>query len=498
MRAGTPSHTYSERYGARSPWLVARWRVVLYLIWRAVFAALRPFLFLCLCLGALLFAYRGAAHLPIEALVPAPTLAERFDAFMQREARAQSGGDVLSLWRAELDQSLALSRSGPPDLLRARSVAASLPAVMGRERLALYLMRGDRRPELMQADLAAMPVWRRRQIIEGVLAGRLETASSQPDAVWLIEASDTVRRRYDRAQALYGPSLQAAEAWFHAPDGLAINLSAFPGVTTPEHDDPSLVLPDARELIVQGCALAQAQGQRVPACSRAGLSLPSADPVRAALALSLYDPALEPASVRLALAARAAGRLEGRWLEELMLGPPAREREMRLLTALMPVLAQADQYYARPETCAVACQAAMAEFSAAAGLDVNQRRDWFDAYDALRRQEGALVALRISDVMSVQGDVHKLVRLSAVSEGGLLAAHALLGRALMWIETPELFSSRDYDRAEFVFAAALAGLALALLGIVLISGHFRRSGGPPGAFERLDGEVSRLILGRNL
>ena len=44
MRAGThPSHTYSERYGARSPWLVERWRVVIYLIsWWMLFLGSLP------------------------------------------------------------------------------------------------------------------------------------------------------------------------------------------------------------------------------------------------------------------------------------------------------------------------------------------------------------------------------------------------------------------------------------------------------------------------
>ncbi|WP_306015729.1 hypothetical protein [Oceanicaulis sp. MMSF_3324] len=499
MRAGTPpSRTYSERYGARSPWLAPRWRAAVYLIWRALFALVRPALFLALCAGALISVYRALEAAPADSLRAPQTLSEQFDAALNAAVPAQDAEDTLSRWRTEIEQSLAPTLPGPPDLPRARSFASSLPALMGREALALYLMQNERRPELMRADLAAMPVWRREQIINGVLEGRQQSEGLVGEPVWLREASPRAQQRYRRAQALYERSFQAAESWFHSPDGLALNLAALPGLAPGLSPSQARVLPDARELIVQGCALARAQSQRVPACERAQLVLPEADPVRAALALSLHDPALDPATVRLALAARAAGRLDGEWLASLMLGPPAREREMRLLTALMPILADADQIHARPATCHARCAAAMAELHAMAGLDDGRRQSWFAAFEEIRRNEDALVALRVSDVLDSRDDVQVLARLSAISEGRMLAGRILLAEEMVTLSPSESFFRTDFDRPQLLLAALLALLAVAMLGIVLISGRIRRSGGSPGALERLDAEISRLILGRNI
>jgi hypothetical protein len=492
------SRTYSERYGARSPWLSGPVRAGAYLIWRGVFASLRPLLFLGLLIAAAWIAYRGLETAPDGALQFSKSLSDQFDAALYEAARSASAGPVLTRWNAELTHALRPGPTGGPDLLRAQSFAASLPAMMGEEALALHLMRHERRPDMMQVDLVAMPVWRRSQIVTGVLRARSDDAHRLGiDPVWLIESSPDVQHRYARAQRLYGASLQAAEHWFVRPGSQALNLEAFADLTTAQATDP-VILPDAREVIALGCALARIHGQTVPACTRARPAPVSADPVRTALALSVYDPELEASAVRLALAARAAGRLEGDWLEALLLGQAVPERDLRLLTALMPVLAEADRYYAQPEACAEACRRAMAEFATRAGYDGDARRDWFAAYDQVRRQDGALVTIRVSDILTEADSLKALVRISAISEGRLLAARVLLGRELTELDGADTYFWRAAERLNIILAGALASLALLLLGIVLISGRFRRSGGAPGAFERFDGQVSRLILGRNI
>ena len=492
------SRTYSERYGARSPWLSGPVRAGVYLIWRGVFAALRPVLFLGLLIAAGWFAYRGLEAAPGGALQLPQSLSEQFDAALHEAANPASADPILSRWNTELTQSLRPGPTGGPDLLRAQSFAASLPAMMGEEALALHLMRHERRPDMMQVDLVAMPVWRRDQIVTGVLDARSDDAQRQGmDPVWLIESSPDVQHRFARAQRLYGSSLQAAEHWFVRPGSQALNLEAFADLVTAQATDP-VILPDAREVIALGCALARSHGQNVPACNRARPAPVSADPVRTALALSVFDAQLETSAVRLALAARAAGRLDGDWLEALVLGPAAPERDLRLLTALMPVLAEADRYYAQPGTCQLACTRAMAEFAMRAGYDAAARRDWFAAYDQVRRQDGALVTIRVSHTLTEAEAVTALVRISAISEGRLLAASVLLGDELTELDDAENIFWRVGEDLNLVLAAALAGLALLLLGIVLISGGFRRSGGAPGALERFDGQVSRLILGRNV
>ena len=492
------SRTYSERYGARSPWLAGPVRASVYLVWRGLFAALRPVLFLALLIAAGWFAYRGLEAAPDGALSFPPSVRDQLDAALHDAARSEDAGPVLPRWNTELAQSLRPGPAGGPDLLRAQSFAASLPAMMGEETLALHLMRHERRPDMMQVDLVAMPAWRRKQIVAGVLDARSEDAQRQGiDPVWLIESSSDVQQRYARAQRLYGASLQAAEHWFVRPGSQALNLAAFADLASAQATDP-VILPDAREVVALGCALARSHGQTVPACARARPAPVSADPVRTALALSVFDRELETPAVRLALAARAAGRLDGDWIETLLLGPAAPERDLRLLTALMPVLAEADQYYAQPEACHLACTRAMAEFASRAGDDAAARRDWFAAYDQVRRQDGALVTIRVSQALTGVEAVQTLVRISAISEGRLLAASVLLGDALTELDRPENYFWPDGEDLNLILAAALAGLAQLLLGIVLISGRLRRSGGAPSALERFDGQVSRLILGRNV
>lgn len=499
MRGQTnQSCTYSERYGARSPWLAGPVRAGVYLVWRGVFATLRPVLFLALLIASVWFAYRGLEAAPPGALSFPPSVNDQFEAAIYHMAHSGGAGPVLLRWNAELVQSLRPGPAGGPDLLRAESFAASLPAMMGEETLALHLMRHERRPDMMQVDLVSMPAWRRSQIVSGVLDARSDDAQRQGiDPVWLIESSPDVRQRYARAQRLYGASLQAAERWFVRPGSQALNLEAFADLATAQATDP-VILPDAREVIALGCALARSHGQSVPACARARPTPVSADPVRTALALSVFDRQLETPAVRLALAARAAGRLDGDWLDALLLGPAAPERELRLLTALMPVLAEADRYYAQPETCQLACTRAMAEFATRAGYDAVARRDWFAAYDQVRRQNGALVTIRVSRALTEAGAVEALVRISAISEGRLLAASVLLGDQLTALDGAENIFWREVNDQNLILAVGLAGLALLLLGIVLISGRLRRSGGAPSALERLDGQVTRLILGRNI
>ena len=219
------SRTYSERYGARSPWLAGACagQCVPGLA-RPFRGALRPVLFLALLIAAGWFAYRGLEAAPDGALSFPPSVRDQFDAAFHDAARSEDAGPVLPRWNTELAQSLRPGPAGGPDLLRAQSFAASLPAMMGEETLALHLMRHERRPDMMQVDLVAMPAWRRKQIVAGVLDARSEDAQRQGiDPVWLIESSSDVQQRY---------ASRTAPVWRQPAGGGALVRS--PRVTGPE------------------------------------------------------------------------------------------------------------------------------------------------------------------------------------------------------------------------------------------------------------------------
>ena len=119
----------------------------------------------------------------------------------------------------------------------------------------------------------------------------------------------------------------------------------------------------------------------------------------------------------------------------------------------------------------------------------------------MRRASGALAAVRTAHLIESPDDAARLAVVAERHEGALLALEATLGRDLLRLadESAPTFAGGAGVRidADTVAALVAGGLAMALLLWVLIAGYHRRRGGAPGAFERVDAAVSRLILGRN-
>ncbi|MFW5660236.1 MAG: hypothetical protein ACOC05_02485, partial [Oceanicaulis sp.] len=143
------SQRYSARYGARDPWLAGAGRAGVYLIWRAMFSAWRPVIFLMLMAGATFFMLRAADVLgpPQVAGGPdAPVLA------------AEVLGDPQAWWRARLQEALAPSPGRAPDLPLAESLSQSLTVLAGEERLArAILLENGRSDRALEAELRAVP-----------------------------------------------------------------------------------------------------------------------------------------------------------------------------------------------------------------------------------------------------------------------------------------------------------------------------------------------------
>lgn len=497
--SGRAGKSHSARYGAREPLLAGPFRAGLYMVWRSLFAITRPLIFLTLLGGAFVFAYQGLREGPAETLTGSPSLSARLDETVNRAA-LDTGRPPEQLWQDQLSKALRSGYQQFPNLPLAESSAHALVSVIGRDRLAMDLLSQTRRLELVEAELRALPAWRRDNVLDEVIALRLQDGRRMglvPEE--LVLAPQLTRQRYSASQSLYGRAYEDADRWFAAPGGRALDLKAF-GLDAEDPDRLSPLYGDVRALVIEGCALAREQGLRVSQCELEYIPQVRADAVRTALALSLYDPDTNLVGGRLAIAAWLAGPSDHSGWRSLALGADPRMGQQRLLTALLPLISEAGAVYAQPQQYQSQAEAVAEEYRRTADLSVTERRTVYQALALVRRLEGAFAAIHTGSLIYSAGDADGLAQLSQVAEGRLLAAHDILGDELasVWRSAPRTTALIDFERVEIQLASALFALAILMLCVVLISGLRRRMGGVPGGYERLDAAVTRLILGRNV
>lgn len=490
---------YSWRYGARDPWLAPWPRTALYLIWRVMIGSLRPALFMVLAFASIMFAFLALIE---PGTGPGPDTARPIQggggADLDRRLRASipTATDPRVLWEAEINRAL---NSGPwrtPDLSLAESLAAALPSIQGEDALAFSVLTENRSAAHVEAELRARPVWVREQRLRAALEARLaEGAELNPP--FLIFASPDTARRLERARSLYGPARDAAEAWFAAPRGAAIVLTALPGW---RGEAVVTLFGDARDLVIQGCAFAHEAGHRIISCDSAPEGTP--DPVLTALLLhAAAEPGEGGAGRRLIAAAYASGRLEAGLAQRLALGPdPSLGREA-LLAALMPLLVEAGPAIREPWRYQAQAEAAARDYARAAGVDLSAYFKVADALNAVRRSDGAIAALRTAAWLIEPQDAARLMRLAQVRPGYLLAFDALAGAQMMAAagETgPVRQTPHTPRRAVLIVLALMPGLlALAMVAAALNGAAKGRRHRRPGALTRLDSAMTVLILGRN-
>ncbi len=493
---------FSARYGARHPWLAPWPRAGLYLVWRGVVAAFRPFVFLGLIAVAVVSAVFAAQELP-RPQTTTLSLSARIDQALYDAL--EPTGDRHQQWVVLLDRALQASPRTMPDIVQARSIATSYVAMRGPESLGLELLSEGRNPRLIEAELRALPAWQRRERLDDAIADQLLIGAEQgfqPAA--LVFAPAILQNRLGRAEQLYAPTFVEAERWFVEPGARALALDALPGL----NPDVARIYDDVRDLVVQTCAVAMQLGRGGGQCRVGFLPKPQADPVMAGLTLGVVGAEPERrAGARLAKAAWAAEQLHPELAEALAFGPDVELGLAATLASAMPLMVDAGEVWTQPNRFEGAARAASREAALAAGMDQRWRDRVYDSLTALRREVGALAALRLLDTVATVEEAETLVRIAEASEGQLLALHTLVGPELIArIEDQRPPRSRVRSLLEWPERAhrysALSVLALlaafAVLAISLWGGWKRKQGRPPGPLERFDAAVSRLILGRNL
>jgi len=498
---GENRYAYSARYGACDP-ILAPWpRTLVYLVWRLFMALLRPSLFAGLLVLAGYFTLRALEDAPRLPLGAPPSAIERMETAFQNAT--PSGADPLGYWNDLVAGALNAPARGGYDLLLARSHARSLGAIMSRDALALYILSENRRPDRVEAELRAGPVWQREQMLEAALTEAMALGAAQGfEPPELIFTPPMTQARLRRAAGLFERLLEAADAWFVRSGGQALSVSALPGFQARNGESVTLY-GDVRDIIVQGCALAREGRFRVEACEDAGLPRVDSDPVLAGLSLAAADIAAgyQIAGVRISKAARAAGLLDDDFAARLALGVDATLGREAFMAAVMPLLYEAGEVYAQPVRYVAMARAAATQYRSAARLDTRQNRRVYQALSTVRRHESALIAVRIAGVITSEEDARRLEVLADVSDGKLLSLHAQLGRDMLAIAGSPPRNAVYWPQSvkqHLALAAGLLLLGFLLVLIVVVSGMRRRVEGEPGWLERLDASASRLILGRNI
>ena len=490
--------SYSARYGARHPFLAPWPAAALYLAWRILVAAVRPALFLALILAAGWFGLSAARQIP-QLTDAEPASQPRLEQAFSSAGRSRS--DRRAIWLEGVDLALQGGMRRAPDLPLAESYLQAALSIEGREALAMALMADGRRTQAVEAELRAVVAMERQARLDAALADLEQAgldAGLEPPS--LILAPADLRGRLDRARTLYGPALGEAAAWFVEPRGRALALQSLPGLP----DASPVLYGDVRDVLVQGCALALASGRRIGQCRVGFLPKPDADPVLAGLSLAVFNASdAERSAARIAKAAYAAGRLDRELATQLALGGDEDLGREALLAAIMPVLTEAGSAWTQPVRFTGALEAAASDAVRASRIEPDVRARVFAALGEVRREAGALAALRLADALRRPEDAERLGLLAERSGPQLLALHALdravladlvagsRPRALVFERLPQ---SAQRDGA---LAAGLLLLALMMLAATVIMGFRRVRGGAPGGMERLDGVVTRLILGKN-
>lgn len=493
------NRAYSARYGARDP-LLAPWpRLAVYLAWRCFMALLRPVLFLTLliCGGALLIAALQRAPGPV-----APQVS--LDQSIQ-EAFANASPQLMDrrgLWLDGLDGALQSRPRAAPDLPLAESYLEAAIAIEGREALALSLLGEGRRRASVEADLRARSAARRASTLDEAIDALLNQgrdAGMQPAT--LILAPAHVRNRLARMRSLYGPALEEAGRWFVNPQGRALTISSLPGAQA----RTAVLYGDARDVIVHGCAFAQSSGRRVGACRVGFLPKPEPDPILAGLSLAvLWADEQTRVGARIAKGAYAAGHLPAPLADRIAFGPDPELGRQALLASVMPILVEAGEAWTQPVRYQALLHEAAEEAAASARINATGRTALFEALGAVRRETGALAALRLSGGIGSSASAERLALLAERAGPQLLALSDLSPDDMeTLLIQPEMAQpwrwSRWPQRAKLEAGAgtALILASLLILFTSLVAGILRVRSGRPGWLEQLDSGVTRLMLGKN-
>ena len=244
---------------------------------------MRPLLFVVLIAGSIWFALNTAREVLVD---PDQSLGleQRFQRAI--DASVSPFGNRRMVWVNAIEQALEAPAGRLPDLALAEAYALSAFDIEGREALAMQRIGDGRRRSAVEADLRGRTALEREQVLQDALIDiRSEGHALGLTPPELVLAPRSIQVRLARVRTLFGPALADAEDWFGASQRRAMALSALPG----ESSSDAILYGDVRDVLVQGCALAEQMGQRVAQCRVGFLPKPRGDAILAALSLAVLQ-----------------------------------------------------------------------------------------------------------------------------------------------------------------------------------------------------------------
>lgn len=390
------------------------WRKIIWWVWCAITRPIRPLAFMALLCASALFGWHGANQYYLETgwTPQTATLEGRIEKAFQ-VALPESGG--VPVWQEELDVALDPVQVGRPDVLLARSLARSLDRIAGNTELGLYVMSKRQPISDLEPSLRARPAWRQQQILDQAISSRLLDADiRQLDPAGMIFADATIRERFTRASRLFNRSIEGAEGWFIDPEGRTLGLHTLPGWQN-RLDHMVWLGRDIDTLVNQSCGLIfLGLGEHINGCFDESVA-PVSEPDLVLWQWTLLAYGLDSgqmdapdgagAGARLLAALRVAGLMK----PGLEL-PPDRDVIDRALVTGAPLLESAGAALNQPNRfTAQGAELANQSFEGRHSQEIIALAS--DAA-ALRRNVGAINALKLLSVAQTQSDVRRLVEIS--------------------------------------------------------------------------------------
>jgi hypothetical protein len=391
------------------------------------------------------------------------------------------GEDPRALMIARMTEALDVPPGQIADIERFHAWAAAAPLLIGERRLALEGLAGAQTSRALQraeAELVALPAWRREQLLAQGLERRLDAMRVSGDEPGLAYADDLLRRRYERARTAFDIYSQAAEAFLRGRADGRMQIGRLPGPNSATRG--AVLYDDARALIAGVCARARPD---CPASLREAAGN-DADVMLAALGAASRG---EPAAV-LIRAAKARGLADTGWIARLA----GTGEAAALSQSAIAEFGQIDIAFAAPQS----AQAAIDRLTAPLLAEENARRAALDDILAVRDATSAAMAVRLVGVLREEGDSARL----------RLIAEATGPRALVLAEMrgPDMLALADdpplppRPRVTHFYYGVAAGLFSALAALLAALRDMARRPLMRAARRTryMDARLTRLFLGK--
>ena len=458
--------------------------VALWGLWKGLHHGFRPAWFILSVLAAVYCLVLAVQARGVDAVLEreaGPSFETRLDqAFRALVPAGEAAEDVLL---ARMDAALIRTPGGAADIDLFHAWAVSAPRLIGDRRLSLEGLAGEDRPQTarrVEAELVAMPAWRRQARLDEGRQARLDAFAAVSEAYpGLYFAPEEMMRRYRREARWHDAVSAASEDFLRGRTDGVLDLARAPGLAI----EAGRMVDDDRAFVAGLCL---ASGRACSEAMRAALH----DGTDFRLAAFGAGEGGHPGA-RLLRAAWIAGRPQPGWAArmEALLADPA------------PLAAAGAE--ALPDTSAAF--AAPAVWRSVIGRTVRPWRDAPSHIDirialddllAVSDRVGPLAAIRLTAALDGPRDLGRLRR--------IVEAEGLASLVLLQAYGPDMLDFADAPGeaapariTHFLYGAAAAGFsALAALMAALRDVARRPLLRRARRMRWWDARLSRLFLGR--